>query len=321
MNVLVPDSQRRTLDELVDRLDLSAGESASKRSAFWIMLTLSAVIAASGVAGDSTATVIGAMIVAPLSVPILGVGLGIATAQGRLIVRSLLLVLLGIVLVVAIGFVVSQLLPNPTNVLSNSQVVGRTSPKLMDLTAALATGLVGVIAITRRDVGDVLPGVAIAISLVPPLAVVGVCLGSGAPGLALGAFVLFASNMVAMIVTATVVLVVVGYAREAGAGEARRGRAYAVLVTGLIIVAVPMVVNSLSSLWAGQIADAARIWLGDESVSQVTDVSLQQRTALVHVLSPEKLPPVDELQSAVDDLVPWHPEVVIVHTYGGRFSE
>ncbi|NLV77817.1 MAG: DUF389 domain-containing protein [Rhodococcus sp.] len=321
MNILVPDSQRRTLDELVDRLDLSKGASASKRSAFWIMLTLSAVIAASGVAGDSTATVIGAMIVAPLSVPILGVGLGIATAQGKLIARSLLLVLLGIVLAVAIGFVVSQLLPNPTNVLSNSQVVGRTSPKLMDLTAALATGLVGVIAITRRDVGDVLPGVAIAISLVPPLAVVGVCLGSGAPGLALGAFVLFASNMVAMIVTATVVLVVVGYAHEAGADDARRGRAYAVLVTGLIIVAVPMVVNSLSSLWAGQIADAARTWLGDESVSQVTDVSLQQRTALVHVLSPEKLPAVDELQSAVDDLVPWHPQVVIVHTYGGRFSE
>lgn len=117
---------------------------------------------------------------------------------------------------VAIGFVVSKLLPNPTNVLTNSQVVGRTSPKLMDLTAALATGLVGVIAMTRRDVGDVLPGVAIAISLVPPLVVVGVCLGSGAPGLALGAFVLFASNMVAMIVTATVVLVVVGYAHEPG---------------------------------------------------------------------------------------------------------
>ncbi|MFD6860493.1 TIGR00341 family protein [Rhodococcus sp. NPDC060090] len=321
MDVLVPDSQRRTLDELVDRLDLSTGESASKRSAFWIMLTLSAVIAASGVAGDSTATVIGAMIVAPLSVPILGVGLGIATGRGKLIVRSLLLVLVGIVLVVAIGFVVSQLLPNPTNVLTNSQVVGRTSPKLMDLTAALATGLVGVIAMTRRDVGDVLPGVAIAISLVPPLVVVGVCFGSGAPGLALGAFVLFASNMVAMIVTATVVLVVVGYAREAGAGEARRGRAYAVLATALIIVAIPMVVNSLSSLWAGQIADATAIWLGDESSSQVTDVSLQQNTATIHVLTPDGLPPVDELQKAVDDLVPWHPEVVVVHTVGGRVTE
>ncbi|TCN46761.1 putative hydrophobic protein (TIGR00341 family) [Rhodococcus sp. SMB37] len=321
MSILVPDSQRRTLDELVDRLDLSAGESASKRSAFWIMLTLSAVIAASGVAGDSTATVIGAMIVAPLSVPILGVGLGVASGRGELIVRSLLLVLAGIVLVVAVGFLVSQLLPNPTNVLSNSQVVGRTSPKLMDLTAALATGLVGVVAITRRDVSDVLPGVAIAISLVPPLAVVGVCLGSGAPGLAFGAFVLFASNMVAMIVTATVVLVIVGFAREAGAGEARRGRAYAVLAVALIIVAAPMVVNSLSSLWAGQIAEATGTWLGDDPNSQVTDVSLQQNTATIHVLAPDGLPPVDELQQAVDNLVPWHLDVVVVHTVGGRVTQ
>src|SRR5690606_2308410 len=230
MSVLIPASQRRTLDELTDRLDLGVGETTSKRSAFWIMLTLSGIIAASGVVGDSTATVIGAMIVAPLSVPILGVGLGIATGRGPLIARSLLLVLAGIVLVVLVGFLFSQLLPNPTNVLSNSQVLGRTSPKLMDLTAALATGLVGVIAIIRRDVGDVLPGVAIAISLVPPLAVVGVCLGSDAPGLALGAFVLFASNVVALIITATVVLVAAGYYREAAETVRHRWRrAYAVL--------------------------------------------------------------------------------------------
>ena len=111
-----------------------------------------------------------------------------------------------IVLVVLLGVVFAQVLANPASVLSNSQVLGRTSPTLMDLTAALATGLVGAVAITRRDVGDVLPGVAIAISLVPPLAVVGVCLGSGAGALAAGAFILFASNVIAMIITATVVL-------------------------------------------------------------------------------------------------------------------
>ncbi|MBF6160487.1 DUF389 domain-containing protein [Nocardia cyriacigeorgica] len=321
MNLLIPSSQRRTLDELTDRLDLGTGETTTKRSAFWIMLTLSGIIAASGVVGDSTATVIGAMIVAPLSVPILGVGLGIATGRAPLIARSLGLVLAGIVLVVFVGFVFSQLLPNPTNVLSNSQVLGRTSPKLMDLTAALATGLVGVIAIIRRDVGDVLPGVAIAISLVPPLAVVGVCLGSDAPGLALGAFVLFASNMVAMIITATVVLVAVGYHREAGAGAMRRGRAYAVLAAGLILVAIPMVVNSLSSLWADQIADAARSWLDRVPGAQVTDVSVQNDAATIHVLAPEQLPPVEELERTVRDLVPWHPEVVIVHTVGSRIAQ
>lgn len=321
MHALVPRSQRRTLDELVDRLDLGTGDTGAKRSAFWIMLTLSGVIAVSGVIGDSTATVIGAMIVAPLSVPILGVGLGIATGRGALVGRSLLLVGSGIVLVVAIGFLFAQLLPNPADVLSNSQVLGRTSPTLMDLTAALATGLVGVIAMIRRDVGDVLPGVAIAISLVPPLGVVGVCLGSHAPTLALGAFVLFASNMVAMIITATVVLVATRYGHEAGVGAARRGRAYAILAAALVLVAVPMVVNTLSSLWSNQIADATRLWLTDVPGAQVTQVTLQSDIATIDVLAPDALPPVSELQTKVDELVPWNPRVVIVHTVGSRVDE
>ncbi|WP_280331319.1 TIGR00341 family protein [Nocardia wallacei] len=318
MQHLLPAGQRRTLAELTDRLDLAVGEVSAKRSAFWIMLVLSAVIAISGVVGDSTATVIGAMIVAPLSVPILGVGLGIATGDGRLIGRSALLVLTGIAVVIALGFLFAQLLPNPVNVLSNSQVVGRTSPKLMDLTAALATGVVAAVAITRRDVGDVLPGVAIAISLVPPLGVVGVCLGSGAPALALGAFVLFASNVVAMIITTTALLVVAGYGREARAGGARRGRAYLVLAAALVLVAAPMTVNSLTSLWARQIADAARDWLRASPGAEVTDVSLHSDTATVSVLAPAELPPLADLQRVVDDLVPWDPEVVVVHTVGGR---
>ncbi|WP_067690435.1 DUF389 domain-containing protein [Nocardia jejuensis] len=318
MHLLAPERQRRTLDELHDRLDFTVGDARSKRSAFWIMLTLSSVIAISGVIGDSTATVIGAMIVAPLSVPILGVALGIATGKAGLVGRSLVLVAAGIVLVIAVGFVFAQLLPNPTNVLSNAQVLGRTSPKLMDLTAALATGLVGVIAMIRRDVGDVLPGVAIAISLVPPLAVVGVCLGSHAPALALGAFVLFASNMIAMIITATVVLVVTGYAHEAGMAGARRGRAYILLTAALILVAAPMVVNSLSSLWADRIATATRAWLADVPGAQVTEVTLHSDTATVRVLAPNDLPPIEELQRKVDDIVPWNPRVVIVHTVGSR---
>ncbi|WP_278263027.1 DUF389 domain-containing protein [Nocardia sp. AG03] len=279
---LVPADQRRTLDELTDKLDLAVGGVTAKRSAFWIMLVLSAVIAISGVIGDSTATVIGAMIVAPLSIPILGVALGVVTGRAGL--------------------------------------VGRTSPKLMDLTAALATGLVAAVAITRRDVGDVLPGVAIAISLVPPLGVVGVCLGSHAPALALGAFVLFASNMLAMIITTTAVLLLAGYAHEAGSSTARRGRAYLVLGAALLLVAVPMVVNSLSTLWAGQISEAARDWLREDPGAQGIDVEVHGDTATVSVLGPEQLPPVERLQQRVDDLVPWHPDVVIVHTVGARLE-
>ncbi|MFC8384733.1 DUF389 domain-containing protein [Nocardia sp. NPDC057272] len=318
LSFLVPQEQRRSLDELTDKLDLSVGQVASKRSAFWIMLVMSAVIAISGVIGDSTATVIGAMIVAPLSIPILGVALGVVTGRGPLLGRSLLLVLSGIVVVVALGFLFAQVLPNPVNVLSNAQVVGRTSPKLMDLTAAIATGIVAAIAITRRDVGDVLPGVAIAISLVPPLGVVGVCLGSHAPALAGGAFVLFASNVVAMIITSTIVLLIAGYAGEADPATMRRGRAYLVLGAALVLVAIPMMLNSLSTLWAGQIADAAGDWLRDTPDAQVMDVTLHSDVATVSVLGPAQLPPREELQRKVDELVPWDPKLVIIHTVGGR---
>ncbi|WP_238418779.1 TIGR00341 family protein [Gordonia sp. 'Campus'] len=323
---LIPDSQRRTLNEIDERLDFSIGDRNAKRSAFWLMLTLSGIIAVSGVVADSTATVIGAMIVAPLSTPILGIGLGIVTGRGRLVLASLGYVLAGVVLVTILGVVFAQLLPNPTNVLANSQVLGRTSPTLVDLLAALATGMAGAVAITRRDVGDVLPGVAIAISLVPPLGVVGVCLGSGAPSLALGAFVLFASNVVAMIITSLVVLTIAGYGREAaelvGADHPRtpRRRAYAVLAVALVVVTVPMVANSLSSLWSRQIATAAESWLEStgNDTSEVTGVSWTGSTVTVSVLAPQDLPPVGELQTTVDELVPWDPEVVVVHTVGER---
>lgn len=321
MSVLIPDNQRRTTEELDERLDLATGDARAKQSAFWVMLLLSSVIAAAGITSDSTATVIGAMIVAPLSTPILGVGLGIVTGRGGLIVRSLLYVLAGIVLVVAVGFLLAQLLPNPTNVLSNSQVLGRTSPTLMDLLAALATGLVGAVAVTRRDVGDVLPGVAIAISLVPPLAVTGVCLGSSAPNLALGAFVLFASNVVAMIITAAVVFIIAKYHAATGDHRRQRARAYVLLAAALIVVAVPMVVNSLSSLWARQVYTATEEWLAGTPGAEVSGVSWRGNKVTITVLGPPALPPVDDLQASVSDLVPWSPDIELVHDFGVTMQE
>ncbi|WP_305091836.1 DUF389 domain-containing protein [Prescottella sp. R16] len=318
--ILVPDSQRRTRAELDERLDLTEGDRTAKSSAFWTMLTLAGLIAVAGVVGDSTATVIGAMIVAPLSTPILGIGLGIATGRGRLIGHSLVVVVAAATLVVVMGAVFAQLLPNPTDVLANSQVTGRTSPKLSDLTAALATGLVGAVAITRRDVGDVLPGVAIAISLVPPLGVVGVCLGSGAPSLAWGAAVLFLSNVLALVVTATAVLMLAGYGAEDGGTVGRRGGAYLMLGLGVLIVAVPMVLNTLSSLWAKQIGEAGEKWLADVPGAVVTDVGWHGDTATVSVLGPVELPPIEDLQATVDALVPWSPDVQVVHTVGARLD-
>ncbi len=325
MSVLIPASQRRTLDELTDRLDLSYGDGRAKRSAFWIMLVLSGVIAVSGIISNSTATVIGAMIVAPLSTPILGIGLGIVTTRAALISRSVALVVAGLVIVVVLGWVVAKILPTTTSILTNPQVTGRTSPTLMDLLAAVATGFAGAIAVCRRDVGDILPGVAIAISLVPPLGVVGVCLGSDAPSLALGAFILFASNVIAMVITAVIVLAIARYTQSDEAAQSRAPRhrsTYVILAVALFVVTVPMVGNSLSSLWAQQVAEATEQWLRDagDTGAEVTNVKYTGNTVNISVLAPQQLPPTDDLQKTVDDLVPGNPDVQIIHTYGGLIT-
>ena len=85
------------MEELTADLDLREGDSRSKQTAFWTMLVLSAVIASAGILTDSTATVIGAMIIAPLSTPIMGIALAIAKRERD---SSLLFVAGGVVLVV-----------------------------------------------------------------------------------------------------------------------------------------------------------------------------------------------------------------------------
>jgi len=186
---LLPEVQRRTPDELTDDLDLTAGDSTSKRSAFWAMLVFSAVIAAAGLLSDSTATVIGAMIIAPLSTPIMGIALGIAKLEPGGVRKGGRFVFFGALAVVFVGVVFAIALPSGYDLLGNGQIASRTSPGLLSLVAAVATGFAGAVAMARRDVAAVLPGVAIAISLVPPLAVTGICLGQRSYALAAGALV------------------------------------------------------------------------------------------------------------------------------------
>lgn len=323
MSTLIPAAQRRTLSELSDRIDLGHGDRSAKRSAYWTMLALSGLIATAGVIGDSTATVIGAMIVAPLSTPILSVGLGIVTGRASMVGRSPLYVAASVAVVVATGYLFALLLPNPTDVLANSQVVGRVSPTLTDLAAAAATGFAGAIAIARRDVGDVLPGVAIAISLVPPLGVVGVRLGSHEPELALGALVLFASNMVVLIIAAVVALMTAGYTRESAesANAKWRGRAYAALAVVLLAVGIPMTLNTITSVWAKEVQALAEAWLGDTPDAEVSSVTWQGHELVIEVRSHDEPPDIADLKRAVNEAIPTDPTVTVVHTVGERISD
>jgi uncharacterized hydrophobic protein (TIGR00271 family) len=320
---VLPDSQRRTLPELTEDLDLTSGDHRSKRSAFWTMLTLSALIATAGVLTDSTATVIGAMIIAPLSTPIMGIALGLATREPGAAARSARFVVAGGLLVIAIGAFFGWGLPGSFDLLANSQITGRTSPGLLDLVAAVATGFAGAIALARRDVGAVLPGVAIAISLVPPLAVVGVCLGDGAPRLALGALVLFLSNLVALVLAGTLVFTVVVYQASGAEGGTHR-RTYLSLAILTVVVAVPLLANTLGALYLSVLTDrvegVATSWLAQTPGSSVSDVSITGSDLVIEVQTPSDLPSVDTLLADLQGQVPDGITVVVTTTLGERID-
>lgn len=306
---VIPATQRRSLDDLTQDLDLTAGDAASKRSAFWTMLCLSAVIASAGVLADSTATVIGAMIIAPLSTPIMGMALAVAKREPGGLARAGRFVLIGALLVIAIGVLFALLLPSAFDLLGNSQIAGRTSPGLLDLIAAVATGFAGAIALARKDVAAVLPGVAIAISLVPPLAVVGVCLGQGALSLATGALLLFLSNLLALVLAGTLVYTTLELQEHAitRAGASRR-KAYLTLSILLVLVAVPLVANTaatyLLNVWSNRVHSTADAWAAQVPEARVTDVSVVSRTVYVTVQTPGPLPPADDLVSRLDGQIP-----------------
>jgi uncharacterized hydrophobic protein (TIGR00271 family) len=298
---LIPPAQRQPVEALTDALDLSYGDGFSKRSGFLIMLTLAGTIAIAGVLSDSTATVIGAMIIAPLGTPILGIALGIVTGHLSLVIRSILWVLSGLVIVVALGLVFSLFVATPESLATNSQVVGRTSPSLMDLMAALATGFAGGFAMCRKDLSAVLPGVAIAISLVPPLGVVGVCAGQGLWDDALGALVLFLSNVVALVIAGTIVFTMGGYAREPGSSQTATVLA--------IVIAVPLAANSIVSIaiarWSVTIQQLATEWLKEQPGARVYNVDWTGLSATLEITTDDgSVPPIDDLRSALSTAIP-----------------
>lgn len=315
---LIPRSQRLTAEALDDALNLSAGDTLSKRSGFLIMLTLSGVIAIAGVLTDSTATVIGAMIIAPLGTPILGIAWGIVTGHLRLVATSILWVLSGVGIVVALGLALAVFVATPESLSTNSQVIGRTSPSLMDLMAALATGLAGGFAMCRKDLSAVLPGVAIAISLVPPLGVVGVCAGQGQWPEALGALVLFLSNVFALVIAGSIVFTMAGYARDPGSSPtANRRRAYAIVTTLALIIAIPLAANSIASIavarWSVDIQNVTADWLDDDPDAHIHGaVQWSGLTATISLTTHDgSTPPLDELREDMAKVLPSYVGVIV----------
>jgi len=294
---ILPAMPRITTSDLLrmrDQLFYEGPERHRRLTKYWSLLVLSAVIAAAGVIGDSTATVIGAMIVAPLMTPILGIVLAIVLTDGTNLRRSIVLVVAGGASVVAIAWGMGHFLEYGVTAATNSQVAQRVSPRLIDLVAALATGAVGAVALAREDISDTLPGVAIAISLVPPLAVVGLTIEAGAPLQALGALVLFVTNVSAILGSGIVVMRIYGVTRTDDVSPSfRRASATTIVVALVVLIALPLAANSAridqTTARDQQIKAVAEQW-ADGSGWSVVAVSSRHGTVLIQATGPVPAP-------------------------------
>ena len=188
---------------------LKSRQDAAKPSLeFFVLLIISTIIATVGLIDNSAAVIIGAMIIAPLMDPIVSLAFGISTYNKRLIRQSITLIASGTIIVVITSGLIYQALG--INFVDN-QILSRTAPNLIDLSVAIAAGMIGAFAQSRSKIASSMAGVAIAVALVPPLCVTGIGLKLSAqaslrfneviiPSLSHqipeGAFLLFLTNLI-----------------------------------------------------------------------------------------------------------------------------
>ena len=184
-------------------------EELSKPSfEFFVLLGSSTIIAVLGLFQDSAAVIIGAMIIAPLMRPLMGLALGSISADQKLIVHSIVTLLFGTAVGLSIAYVGAFLLHS---IQLTPEILGRTHPNLLDLGVALAAGAVGAYCQSKAEIRDTLAGVAISVALVPPLSVVGIGLARGDYSVAGGAALLYLTNLVGITAAAAAVLIMMGY--------------------------------------------------------------------------------------------------------------
>lgn len=196
----------RTVDFPATRHQIHQG--AQLDSAYVVMNALATIVAGYGLLANSAAVVIGAMIIASLLGPIMGIALAMVDGDTSLLRRAAIAEIAGVLLVLAIGYLIGRI---HSSLPITSELLVRTKPNFLDLSVALAGGAAGAYATASKKVSVGIVGVAISTALVPPLTTVGICLSRGLPELAGGAFILFLTNLVAIQCASSVVLYIFGF--------------------------------------------------------------------------------------------------------------
>ncbi|MBC5799215.1 MAG: DUF389 domain-containing protein [Candidatus Eremiobacteraeota bacterium] len=235
---------------------------------FVALTAASAAIASLGLLENSTAVIIGAMIIAPLLMPIQGISFGVLHGDGRLTYRAVATLAAGSALALLISYLLGLVFGYGA---LGSEATARTYPTLLDLGIAVCAGAIGGFAKIRRDLSASVAGTAIAVALMPPLCVVGLEMSRMHAQLAGGALLLFMTNVLGITVACMAAYLIGGYADFRHVRMRLLGAAAIVL-----LLLVPLGANLLRLIEQAQIEHAILASLtGTVTFSQVSLVNLK----------------------------------------------
>ncbi|MBY8965584.1 DUF389 domain-containing protein [Algiphilus sp. NNCM1] len=202
---------------------------------YFTLSILSALIGTLGLLLDSAAVIIGAMVLAPLMAPIICVSMAALRRDVQLLKPALVAIGAGVGLSMAVAALIAILIPMR---MVNPEIEARLEPSLLDLAVAVFSGVAGAYAYARESVMKSLPGVAIAVALVPPLAVIGIGIGWWDTRIMMGASLLFATNLVGIALAGAVTFMVLGYGPVR---SSKHGLIYPALA--VVVVAIPLALS------------------------------------------------------------------------------
>lgn len=281
---------------------LMVAPSGATVTRFAVLMFLSSLVAAIGLLQNSAAVVIGAMMIAPLMAPIMGIAACLIMGWGPPLLRGLALVSVSVAGVVAVGWMFAILLP-PAGAGLPTQVVARSSPDIRDLLVALGAGAAGAIATVHKQISAALPGVAVAVAVVPPLAAVGVLLGRGQPELARGAALLFVTNLIGIVLMAAVVFLLTGLV-PSDMFRIRRGQILtslataAVCVLAVALILTPRFITVTRQAHELKVATQTITDLLD-SGSRLTRITTADNTVRADITGPTAPPPVQDVAATL----------------------
>jgi uncharacterized hydrophobic protein (TIGR00271 family) len=213
-----------------EQLQLELFAEASVGKSYLILIVSSCAIATFGLLSNSAAVIIGAMVIAPLMLPIRALAFGALEGNTALFRTGLISVTIGTLLAIMLSCILGWL----TGIASfGSEILARTQPTLLDLGIAIAAGGIGGYGKIEPKVSSTIAGTAIAVALMPPICVIGLGLSQGKWALSQGATLLYLTNLLGIALACMLTFVLAGYTPLHQARKALMG---AIALTSILLI-------------------------------------------------------------------------------------